>query len=194
MMLARFILPAVFASLLSCWAGVVCGQLPERINNVLDALDIPAGDVSIVVERVADGSTVLSHLPDAARNPASVMKLVTTYSALEVLTDARRASPQSDIYSLGATLFQLLTGRSPDQLRYDVSGTAVNYLPKEFVDVVGTACQREPEDRYQDVVEFGRALVVAANAWAASAGRPKMSWTPPDASFMDRVKGWFGRG
>ena len=108
MTLARFTVLAVVASLLSLRADVVRAQLPERISNVLDALDIPASDVSIVVERVADGSTVLSHLPDAARNPASVMKLVTTYSALEVLGPAY-VWP-TEVYLLGSFDGRILDG------------------------------------------------------------------------------------
>lgn len=68
--------------------GHLRAELPERIGNVLDALDIPHADVSVLIERVSDHSNVLSHLPDTARNPASVMKLVTTYSALEILGPA----------------------------------------------------------------------------------------------------------
>ena len=63
-------------------------QLPEPVARVLDALDIPESDVSIVIEAVGADTPVLSHLPDVSRNPASVMKLVTTWSAVELLGPA----------------------------------------------------------------------------------------------------------
>lgn len=88
MISVRLISAALQLTLLVALAMPAAAQLPQRIANVLNALDIPEDDVSIVVERVADRTPILSHLPEVARNPASVMKLVTTYSALEVLGPA----------------------------------------------------------------------------------------------------------
>src|SRR6476661_8874824 len=42
-------------------------------------------DVSIVVQAVDAAEPILSQLPDVPRNPASVMKTVTTWTALESL-------------------------------------------------------------------------------------------------------------
>ncbi len=61
------------------------GELPPEIARVLAGHSIPASDVSIVVQAVDSAEPVLSHLPDAPRNPASVMKTVTTWTALESL-------------------------------------------------------------------------------------------------------------
>ncbi|MGD2168013.1 MAG: D-alanyl-D-alanine carboxypeptidase/D-alanyl-D-alanine-endopeptidase [Gammaproteobacteria bacterium] len=83
-------------------------ELPERIANVLEALDIPETDVSIVIERADDRTPVLSHLPVVPRNPASVMKLVTTYSALELLGPAY-VWP-TEVYFLGRFDGQILDG------------------------------------------------------------------------------------
>jgi D-alanyl-D-alanine carboxypeptidase/D-alanyl-D-alanine-endopeptidase (penicillin-binding protein 4) len=63
-------------------------ELPESIHRVLSGLEIPEDDVSILVRRLDASEPVLSHLPEVPRNPASVMKLVTTYSALELLGPA----------------------------------------------------------------------------------------------------------
>jgi len=63
-------------------------ELPPGIKRVLDGLGIPETDVSILIEEAGTGTTVLEHLPEVPRNPASVMKLVTTYSALEILGPA----------------------------------------------------------------------------------------------------------
>lgn len=64
---------------------VVADELPESIGRALGNLGISAADVSILVRRVGAPEPLLSHEPDAPRNPASVMKLVTTWSALEML-------------------------------------------------------------------------------------------------------------
>jgi D-alanyl-D-alanine carboxypeptidase/D-alanyl-D-alanine-endopeptidase (penicillin-binding protein 4) len=64
---------------------VFADGLPEPIARALASLGIPASGVSIEVRRLGASEPFLSHLPAEPRNPASVMKLVTTYSALEVL-------------------------------------------------------------------------------------------------------------
>ncbi|HEU4618599.1 MAG TPA: D-alanyl-D-alanine carboxypeptidase/D-alanyl-D-alanine-endopeptidase [Gammaproteobacteria bacterium] len=61
------------------------GELPATIDRVLAGHHIGPDEVSIVVQAVDSPEPVLSYLPDAPRNPASVMKLVTTWSALELL-------------------------------------------------------------------------------------------------------------
>ena len=63
-------------------------ELPEPIRRALTSLGVPEDSVSLLVRRVGGPEPVLSHLPDEPRNPASVMKLVTTWSALELLGPA----------------------------------------------------------------------------------------------------------
>ena len=63
-------------------------ELPPEIERVLTGHAIPATDVSIVVHAVDDSKPLLSHLADVPRSPASVMKTVTTWSALEYLGPA----------------------------------------------------------------------------------------------------------
>ena len=66
-------------------AAESAAQLPPGVSLILDGHDIPPDDVSIVVQALDSPVAVLSHLPDVPRNPASVMKMVTTWSALEIL-------------------------------------------------------------------------------------------------------------
>ncbi|HEY5665115.1 MAG TPA: D-alanyl-D-alanine carboxypeptidase/D-alanyl-D-alanine-endopeptidase [Gammaproteobacteria bacterium] len=63
-------------------------ELPESIERVLAGLGVDSADVSILVRRLDSPEPMLSHLPEVARNPASVMKLVTTWSGLELLGPA----------------------------------------------------------------------------------------------------------
>ena len=60
--------------------------VPAPVQQALDRFDLSADDVSILVQEVGTGRTVLSHRPDVPRNPASTMKLVTTYASLASLT------------------------------------------------------------------------------------------------------------
>lgn len=66
------------------------GTLPEPLRDALRAADIPGSAVSIVVRPVDGGALQLAFNENVARNPASTMKLVTTYAALELLGPAFR--------------------------------------------------------------------------------------------------------
>jgi D-alanyl-D-alanine carboxypeptidase/D-alanyl-D-alanine-endopeptidase (penicillin-binding protein 4) len=60
-------------------------DLPPEVERVLAGHSIPADHVSVIVQAVGEKTPVVSHRPDVPRNPASVMKMVTTWSALEIL-------------------------------------------------------------------------------------------------------------
>lgn len=60
-------------------------ELPEPIREALDAHDVAADEVSILVRARDGGRTHLRHNADTPRNPASVMKLATTFAALAEL-------------------------------------------------------------------------------------------------------------
>jgi D-alanyl-D-alanine carboxypeptidase/D-alanyl-D-alanine-endopeptidase (penicillin-binding protein 4) len=66
---------------------------------VLTGHAIPSDHVSIVVQAVDDPNPTLSHLADTPRSPASVMKTVTTWSALEYLGPAY--TWRTEVYFLG---------------------------------------------------------------------------------------------
>jgi D-alanyl-D-alanine carboxypeptidase/D-alanyl-D-alanine-endopeptidase (penicillin-binding protein 4) len=84
------------------------GELPPEIDRVLTGHGIPEADVSIVVQAVDDSQPILSHLVDVPRSPASVMKMVTTWSALEYLGPAY--TWPTEIYFLGSFDGAKLTG------------------------------------------------------------------------------------
>jgi D-alanyl-D-alanine carboxypeptidase/D-alanyl-D-alanine-endopeptidase (penicillin-binding protein 4) len=75
------------------------GELPPEVERVLTGHSIPRDHVSIVVEALDDGKPVVSHLADVPRSPASVMKVVTTWSALEYLGPAY--TWPTEVYFLG---------------------------------------------------------------------------------------------
>lgn len=80
------------------WAANAA-PLPPEIQAVLTGHGISADDVSILVQGVDAAEPALSHLPDAPRSPASVMKVVTTWSALEYLGPAY--TWPTEVYFLG---------------------------------------------------------------------------------------------
>ena len=62
--------------------------LPEPVQQALARARIPAESVAIVVEPVLTGQVLVSHEAKTPMNPASVMKLFTSYAALELLGPA----------------------------------------------------------------------------------------------------------
>lgn len=73
--------------------------LPAPVRAVLARRDVPAESLSVYVTDVETGEIVVDWLANTARNPASVLKLVTTLVALDVLGPAYRWS--TDVYALG---------------------------------------------------------------------------------------------
>lgn len=76
---------------LLCFGGTACaadGALPGAVQQALKAAGIPAQSVAVVVAPVEGGKATWRHRGDAALNPASLMKLVTTTAALELLGPA----------------------------------------------------------------------------------------------------------
>lgn len=74
----------------SCWLTLAQAALPFNVQEALSKAQLPSESVAIVVQPVDGGATIISHNAAKAMNPASVMKLVTTYAALEALTPAYR--------------------------------------------------------------------------------------------------------
>lgn len=59
--------------------------LPGTFTDALRQAGIPLDHVAVVVQPVDGGAPLLSHNAEAALNPASVMKLVTSFAALDQL-------------------------------------------------------------------------------------------------------------
>ena len=76
---------------LLCGLGAAQGQtsLPPAVEDALQRAKLPRDALSVVVWPVAaPGTPRLQHQADVARNPASLMKLVTTSAALDMLGPA----------------------------------------------------------------------------------------------------------
>lgn len=91
----------------------------------------------------------------------------------------QHVTPASDIYSLGLILYEMLTGDPPIDDKLNVAGVAqihvdeapipfkyIDRLPAEWADVILKATCRQPEDRFQSVREFARALPAEASSEA----------------------------
>ena len=126
-------------------------------------------------------------------------------AAPETLSGAP-ASPASDLYSLGALLFRLVTGRHPVTAatlaelrekhargeRESLRGARPD-LPTAFVAAVERALEREPVRRWPDAGSFERALLEAlAPATAAVAEAPAPSPAQAHIRLVRRRKAMVG--
>jgi len=73
-LLAALLLP------LATWAAP-----PREIARAFTERGVPMPGVAIVVQEAGALKPLFTHQPDVAMSPGSVMKLVTTFAALEVL-------------------------------------------------------------------------------------------------------------
>nr|WP_241429363.1 protein kinase [Agrococcus sp. ARC_14] len=95
------------------------------------------------------------------------------WSPPEAFLEPPRSTPASDVFSLAATLFTLLAGRTPFELpggsntsvdlidriqRGDIAPLARHDVPQRLEAVLASAMDPQPSRRHQSAVAFGRAL------------------------------------
>lgn len=78
----------LFAFLFLCGSFAAPAAVPPPVAQALAAAGIPDTAASLYVHEVGAERPLLSHGADRSFNPASTMKLVTTYAALELLGPA----------------------------------------------------------------------------------------------------------
>lgn len=93
-MISRVLLGVLPAILLSPAAATEPGDrfsdalgspLAARLTHALEKAEVPTGAVSLIVQRIGDERPLVALNADVPRNPASVMKAVTTFAALDQL-------------------------------------------------------------------------------------------------------------
>jgi serine-type D-Ala-D-Ala carboxypeptidase/endopeptidase (penicillin-binding protein 4) len=83
-------------------------HLPTVVSNALVYRDLPAESLSLYVEDLRSGKPVLVWNEDEPRNPASVMKLLTTLVALDLLGPTY--TWKTDVYLVGRMNDETLEG------------------------------------------------------------------------------------
>jgi D-alanyl-D-alanine carboxypeptidase/D-alanyl-D-alanine-endopeptidase (penicillin-binding protein 4) len=79
---------ALIWSTLACAAAATEVGVPAAVTQVVAAQRLPPGAVSFVIIDPDSGRLVLSQNPDTPRSPASTIKVVTTFAALDLLGPA----------------------------------------------------------------------------------------------------------
>ncbi len=100
-------------------------QLPPPVRQALKQEAVPPGAVSVYVRQLGAGKAAVSHHAERSLNPASAMKLVTTYAALELLGPAYRW--RTEIYREGELVDGVLAGHllikgygNPELMQQDI--------------------------------------------------------------------------
>src|SRR5882672_539285 len=111
-------MPRLFKTFLLCAAffpGLASAQLPKTVAQGLKSAGIPPSAVGVVVRELGSGRAALSFNARQSMNPASVMKLVTTYAALELLGPAFRW--KTEVYLDGDNV--VIKGYGDPKLNYE---------------------------------------------------------------------------
>jgi D-alanyl-D-alanine carboxypeptidase/D-alanyl-D-alanine-endopeptidase (penicillin-binding protein 4) len=90
------------------FSSVAQAQLPPPVAQALARAGISEAGVGVYVHEVGAAEPLVAHRADQGLNPASVMKLVTTYASLELLGPAYQWS--TDIHTDGTMQKDVLTG------------------------------------------------------------------------------------
>jgi D-alanyl-D-alanine carboxypeptidase/D-alanyl-D-alanine-endopeptidase (penicillin-binding protein 4) len=96
------------AALIAPCLALAARELPKTVAEALRDAQIPRSSVAIVVQEVGGARASLSLNAGRAMNPASVMKLVTTFAALELLGPAYRW--KTEAYAAGPLRDGVLEG------------------------------------------------------------------------------------
>jgi D-alanyl-D-alanine carboxypeptidase/D-alanyl-D-alanine-endopeptidase (penicillin-binding protein 4) len=101
---------ALLASLIcaSAASGREPARLPPQVRSALSAAGIPAGSVALYVREVGARAPAVAHNASEPMNPASTMKLVTTYAALDLLGPS--FTWKTEAYASGAIRGDVLEG------------------------------------------------------------------------------------
>ena len=105
----------VFALHLPLAGGAEAAGLPKQVEQALRKAGVATSQVSVVVQEVGASRPALALNAAAPLNPASVMKILTTYAALELLGPAYRW--KTEVYADGDDL--VLRGTGDPKLNHE---------------------------------------------------------------------------
>jgi D-alanyl-D-alanine carboxypeptidase/D-alanyl-D-alanine-endopeptidase (penicillin-binding protein 4) len=81
----RILFPCLFAGAVAVTAFAAPQLAPPPIERVIEQGHLPYASVSYIVEDASTGAVVIERNPGIARGPGSVMKMLTTFAALDTL-------------------------------------------------------------------------------------------------------------
>ena len=101
-------IPSVCCGILLFWTMAAQAGLPDSVIQALRDAHVAENNVAVFVQAVDETQPVIDHNAEAAMNPASTMKLLTTYAGLELLGPDYRW--RTEVYTDGALQDGVLEG------------------------------------------------------------------------------------
>lgn len=98
----------LFISLIALPVPALATELPAAVKQTLKQLAIPESAIGVFVQEIGANQPLITVNADAGMNPASVMKLLTTYAGLELLGPAYTWPTM--LYANGALIDGVLHG------------------------------------------------------------------------------------
>ena len=136
-------------------------QLCDGLSRAHDAgiihRDIKPANILLTTDglpKLTDFGLARQDAGDTGQTMAGAVLGTLDFMPPEQRKDAALTDARSDLWSLAATLYQMLTGRSPKIIKF-------NNVPQSLQDVLGKALEDEKDDRYQTAREFRDALRAA---------------------------------
>lgn len=157
-------------------AGVIHRDLKPH-NIMLDG----SGDPKVADFGIAHVNTPLA---DGAYTRTGTVLGTWAYMAPEQRHSARKVDERTDLYSLGATLFSLLTAEPPfDLFAADQDTQLLEGIPAPLADQIRRATRYNPEDRFQTATEMSEALeALLADLPAIPTDSPRLGSSPHERS------------
>lgn len=156
-------------------------RLPAPLGRVLRGHGLDGAGLSVYVRDVASGEVLLAHNPDTLRNPASAIKLLTTYAALSALTPGYRW--RTEVHALGTLRGGTLDG---DLL---IKGYGDPYLVEEELRrLLATLRRRGLERITGDLLLDTSHFADAQQDPAAFDGQPLRAYNVPPAALVANFK------
>lgn len=143
-------------------------------SNIL--LDVPEGDVSLILNdpeelgrrvRLVDFGLAKDMESRGTPTRTGIILGTPAYTAPELLLPRATPSPASDVYSLGATLFHLITGSPPLKRETSFETLVANQreeppapsrlkpgIPKDLDAICLKCLEKEPHRRFQSALEL----------------------------------------
>ena len=142
----------------------LCDGLSRAHDQGIVHRDIKPANVLLTkngVPKLTDFGLAKADATDHQMTVAGAVLGTPDFMPPEQRRDAAEVDARSDLWSLAATLYQMVTGRSPKIIRF-------RDVPDELEDILGKALEESKDDRFQTIKEFRDALKSSLTTDSAS--------------------------
>ena len=159
---------SVFSQMLDAVSYVHSRKLVHRDIKPSNFMVTPSGSVKLMDFGIAKNTDETSM--EYTQTGTGVQMGTPMYMSPEQVTETKSVTAQSDIYSLGVVLWQMVTGEKPYEMKtlstFQLQTKIVNErLPKTNTSwdvIIEKATSKEVEHRFSDCASFSKSIINAA--------------------------------